>query len=148
MKPSAHEPEFSAQPVAPGETTSASSGSLTPDIVSNIQVHDEAGQPKSEAHPPAASDDMDKIMQDVGKQMKKADKKPAKRHLFSKKPKAQTPAAPKLAAARPVPAAHPAAKAAAAKPKPANKPKPVLAIVLTILVTAALIAAAISAYKQ
>jgi hypothetical protein len=132
------EPEFSAQPIAPAEVPAAPPGSLTPDLVSNIKVHNQGSQPAASGE----DGDMDKIMQDVGKQMKKADNQPVKRHFFSKKTKPK-----KTPSAHQLPAAHTAAKAAPAKPPP-KKSAPVVVITLTILVTAALIAVAVSAYKK
>ena len=133
---------------------------LTPNIVENIPVR---AQTSSAAINEGA--DLDKIMQDVGKELKKEDKKPHKAGFlrFKRKPKTETHTqqAPSLVrsapmsvpTASPKPTSQPAAKAplpkAAAKPKPQRSSSaPVLVITLTIIVTGALIAAAFYAYKK
>lgn len=153
-----------------------------PSLVENIPVHT-PGQPQ-----PSRDEDaeLDKIMQDVGREMRK-DAGPQKKHHFwelnrhHKKEanfSTQMPVknAPPAAAAKPQPApvsrpptaapkppaanhqaqpAHNKVKPAAQKPsKPPKAPKlpkqnsaPIMVIVLTVLVTAALIAVAYHAYK-
>jgi hypothetical protein len=127
------------------------------DIVNNIPMH--------HAAPEAAKDDddLDKIMQDVGHQLNTENHKPAKRrHLFGgSHPKSEA----KLVAqpvprgqfSEPVhsaphqmhqPAASPAHPTPKVKPVPkAKSSAPVMVIVLTLVVTGILIAAAVSAYK-
>lgn len=94
-------------------------------------------------------DDLDKIMQEVGTQLKKDDRHAPKRGLFSKNKTAShhkpTPAPLPEHASAAGQAPHPAA---AAPPKPhAQNSTPVLVITVTIIVTGILIAAAISASK-
>jgi hypothetical protein len=93
-------------------------------------------------------DDLDQIMHEVGTQLKKDDRKPPKRHLFSRKTQAShgkpVPAPP---AANPT-VGHAPVPAAQAPPKPKTKSSaPVLVITVTIIVTGILIAAAVSASK-
>jgi hypothetical protein len=138
-------------------------GAFKTDIVNNIPLHQAAPAAGHEDH------ELDKIMRDVGHQLNKEDHKPAKKHhLFGKhQPKSE----PKLVAQpvdrhqvvnmdvlpattqshqAPKPAANAPQQPSAAKPHPAPKDKrsaPVMVILLTIIVTGILIAAAVSAYK-
>lgn len=136
--PKQNDPPFSAQP----EDT------LKTDIVENIPLHQAAPTPISEA------ENIDGIMKDVSKEVKKVDEPPKKHHLFAHKEK------PKEAEQKPVPAPAPAPPAPTAGPMPrqpvppaAPKPKssksvPVMVIIFTIIITAFLVVAAISAYKK
>lgn len=60
--------------------------SNSPSVVDNIPIHNQVGMPDSHQHDDA---DLDKIMQDVGHELKKDDKKPAKRNLFGRNKKAK-----------------------------------------------------------
>jgi hypothetical protein len=145
----------------PTSSPSPSSDIPPPDLGSKIPVKTQS-TPPSPPQPPkpaAADDDLDKIMQDVGQQLKNEDKQPSKkrRSFFGRKPKNQPEA--KLhaqplppAVAQPLPAAP---QARAPLPQPAIQPTPpktssapVLVITLTIIVTSILIIAAIYAYKK
>lgn len=121
------------------------------DLVGNIPV-------KAQNSPPAADDELDKIMQDVGQQLKNEDRQPSKKHrFFGRRPKSRPepklqaqPLPPAIAQKPPSasPASPPQAKPAA-QPKPAaTSSVPVLAITLTIIVTGVLIIAAVYAYKK
>ncbi|MBX4201793.1 hypothetical protein KW803_02780 [Candidatus Saccharibacteria bacterium] len=136
-------------PAAPQQSHEPDSTPLKTDIVGNIPMHHAQAAPA----PVHDNDNLDKIMQDVGHELKKEDKKPSGHHFFSKKPKtevilhaqpvqreAQTNAPPQAAPAHQLPAAKPQAK-----PKSENK-APVLIIVVTLLVTVILIALAVSVY--
>lgn len=121
-------------------------GTLVPDIVQNIPMQVQAG-----AAPQAINEDdeLDEIMHDVGKNLKEVINKPHKTGLFRRhqapepktpanqtaqtQPKAQSSAAPKPVADKP------------AKAKANNTP--VLVIMMTVIVTCGLIAAAYYAYK-
>jgi hypothetical protein len=135
-----NDPKFSAQPDAAFKT----------DIVDNIPLHQATtSEPVSEA------ENIDGIMKDVSKEVKKVDEAPPKHHLFGHKekpkpaghhsaPVAPAPAPPAPAASGPMPR-QPAPPA----PKPkAKSPKPVMVIIFTVIITAFLIIAAISAYKK
>lgn len=153
-----------------------------PSLVENIPVH----TPGQAQHHRDEDAELDKIMQDVGKEMRK-DAGPPKKHHFwelnrhhkkeanfstqmsiknappaaAVKPRpAPLPRLPAAAAEPPAPSrqaqpAHSRVKAAAQKPsKPPKAPKPpkqnsapVMVIVLTVLVTAALIAVAYHVYR-
>jgi len=132
---------------------------MTTNLVTNIPVHD----PRSSANPASEDAELDKIMRDVGHELKKDDQKVKKaRHsIFSRKAKPTPPvaiqpsvAAPPAAPARaaPVHAAQPAASTHPVKPLAAVKSKsgpaaPVMVIMVTILVTGLLMAAAVYTYK-
>lgn len=134
-------------------------GGLTPSLVSNIPVKEQ--QPGA----PAFNDEaeLDEIMQDVGRQLKKEDNVPRKKGFlgFGRKtktePKLTQP--PSLNRAQPMPVAattpEPALQTAKAPAQPAPKTQPaktnsvpVLVVTLTVIITAALIAAAIYTYKK
>lgn len=158
-------PTAVAQPARPvasaGAAGPGASAMLTTNIVSNIPMHAPAQQPV--AAPALTEDDeLDTIMRDIGQQLKQADRKTTKKHfsLFRRQPKPRPhPAiAPKIKAAapaqpapQPVLPAQPVAKLGAALKTPPKAPKnagaPVGLIFVTILVTGALIAAAIYSYK-
>lgn len=104
-------------------------------------------------------DELDTIMKDVGHQLKQADRKTTKKHsLFGRRRQTPVPKpvpVPKAATAAPA-APQPSVPARAvtvdstvkATPKPVKtSAAPVGAIFMTILVTGALIAAAIYSYK-
>jgi hypothetical protein len=136
-----HDPPFSAQP----EDT------LKTDIVDNIPLH-QAATPT----PVSEAENIDGIMKDVSKEVKKVDEAPKKHHLFPHKEK------PKQASHKPISiptGTTPPPPAAATGPMPrqpapaAPKPKaksstPVMVIIFTLIITAFLIVAAISAYKK
>ena len=153
-------PPNPSPPPAPAPTPPPTS--LTPDIVSNIPVKTPAGSGAASFNDEA---ELDKIMQDVGHELKKEDKKPRQKGRFGFKSKAKT--EPNLAqpptlnrfqtasAPAPVPKTEPqpTAKASAApaatKPKPAKtNSAPVLVITFAVIITAALIAAAVYTYKK
>jgi hypothetical protein len=126
---------------------------LVPDIVNNIPLQ---VQGRANLKPADEDDELDRIMRDVGKDIKEVVKKPDKHHGFFKHNKSAK-REPKLVA-QPIKHEAPAAPApkpiATASQKPAVLPKPlktssppVLAITVAILATGALIAAAYYAYK-
>lgn len=132
------DPPFSAQPEA----------GLQTDIVDNIPLHQAAPAPVGEA------ENIDGIMEDVSKEVKKVDDAPAKHHWFGHKENHKP-------AAHPAPATKPPAPAPPAatpgpmprQPAPAPKPKskssvPVMVIIFTLIITAFLVVAAVSAYKK
>jgi hypothetical protein len=152
-------------------TPPAASDGLTPNIVSNIPIHNQGGVPVA----PAANEDaeLDKIMRDVNHELKKGEKTP-ERHHFSferrhhKKNEAKFSAQPRAIidvkaqpAETPKPTAeHTSTPAPTAQTKPAGRPRPtpvpkpaktssapVMVILLTVIVTGGLIAVAIYAYK-
>lgn len=153
------------QPAGPTTTND----SLKADIVSDIPV----AAPQSGPKPASEDDELDKIMQDVSMDIKDSKSKPRKHGLFhrsKKAPKADAKFSAKpIDNVQPVPKAPPPEKpsepirptttvspspnqAPQAKPaKPVKPPKtsraPVGAIVLALLVTGALSAAAVYAYK-
>ena len=116
---------------------------LRPDIVANIPLKTQSAP----INPIADDDDLDKIMQDVGKDLSKVGDSPHKKRFFEFKRRPKTPKpAPRPKAVRPQPA-KPAAKPAPL-PMPAKQGSvPALAITVAIIVTGVLIAAAYSAYK-
>jgi len=119
-----------------------SSANLRPDIVSNIPIK----APSSPLNPIPEDDELDKIMQDVGKDLKKVSQNAHKKHFFEFK---HHPAPAKPAAKPPVqaqPAKAPQPKAAQQKLQ-RQCTIPVFTITVTIIVTGFLIAAAYSAYK-
>ena len=105
-------------------------------------IHDAPPEPIKDG------DDMDQLMHEVGKELKKDDHKPTKHHFFSrKKPAGQHKPVPAQPPAHPAAASHPP-PAAQAQPKPkTNSSAPVLVITLTVIVTGILIAAAVAASK-
>jgi hypothetical protein len=145
-------------------------GQLKADIVKNIPVHQGASATRPQ---PGSTENIDLLMQDVGKALKKDDHAKPKHHFWDKRPDNQ----PSTFSAQPVPkdvaiAAAPApmpapapqpvpvpaapvqnqpqpAPAAKTKPAPAKTKSsaPVLVIFVTVIVTAGLIFAAYSAYK-
>jgi hypothetical protein len=150
-------------------STAPPSGNLVPDFVGDIPVKTQAG----EAGPVNDDTELDHIMQEVGKDVKKVGQGQHKKHFdFFKHKSKQAKAEPKFHAqpmpAQKVPAARPAVQPKPAQPtaapkaaskikstaqlKPAKPPKsgngaPIMAIIMTIIVTGALIAAAFAAYK-
>lgn len=148
-----------AQPPA----SAAASQTLTTNIVSNIPVH-------APSHPlaprPASEDDeLDKIMQDVGQQLRQAERHTPKKRLFhighKAKPIAPTHPITSLAAVTEIVTDPPVAHAApTVNLRPDNVVKIsspaaskrtgslVLLVLLTVAVTAVLMAAAIYAYRQ
>lgn len=153
MNPTAspNQPLQDASGPVPGPNAAADT--LSPDLVSDIPV-------RAQGSSPAADDELDKIMQDVGQQLKNEDQRPSKKHrsFFGRHPKNRPEA--KLHAqplppvtAQPPPAASqnrpPLPKSAAAQPQPSTTSSaPILVITLTIIVTGILIVAAIYAYKK
>lgn len=115
---------------------------LQTQVVNNIPIHEAAG-PTAPA--PVQPTDENKIMRAVGDQLAKEDQPKPKNHFFSK-PAQQ----PKSAPAQPtqVPEQVPAQKTPPnPAAKPTKKPKssvPVLAIAIAVVVTAGLIALAVS----
>jgi hypothetical protein len=113
-------------------------------------IHDAPPQPIKDG------DDMDQLMHEVGKELKKDDQRPPKHHLFSrKKPADKHKPVPAQPAAHPAAAGHPPQPTAKPQPnthstpiaKQPKSPTPVLVITVTIIVTGILIAAAIAASK-
>ncbi|HET7528735.1 MAG TPA: hypothetical protein VFJ84_00705 [Candidatus Saccharimonadales bacterium] len=142
----------SGRPPRPSQPARAPQ-TLTTNIVNNIPVHAPIQQP---AQPVNEEDELDKIMQDVGRQLKQAERHTPKKRLFSFRHKAK-PIPPQPHAALPVPA-----PIADVKPAPVHKPDtpksvpaaavkpgrpPMMIMILTLAVTTALIAAAIYAYR-
>jgi len=142
---------------------------VTTNLVASIPVHNQATQ----AAPATEDDELDKIMQDVGREMSKDDKKPPKHGLlhFGHNSKATPkPLAPIATAVQPAPAEPMATPQTVSLPSPqppiaAVQPQtqaapvatakakkqsstPVFAIFVAILVTGFLVAAAIAAYRQ
>lgn len=134
-----------AGPANPPQTLSTS-------IVNNIPVHAPA-QPLS--RPLNEDDELDKIMQDVGQQLKQAERLTPKKRFFHFRHKAKPiSASTPMAAAQPqpMPATLPAAQPAeslkqASKVSPVSASSPVLPALFTLAVTLVLIAAAIYSYK-
>ncbi len=138
----------------------AAAGGLRTDLVSDIPVTAQGTAQKRIDD----DEELDKIMRDVGKDVKEVGKKPAKHHWFSKDSKSKTD--PKFSARpidqiKPLPAA-PLKPVQAAQPTPKANPKavpkaqakaiktsrtPIGAIVLAIIVAGGLSAAAYYAYK-
>jgi hypothetical protein len=128
-------------------------GTLVPDIVKDIPLQTQGG---AAAKPANEDDELDRIMHDVGHDIKAIGERPPKKHfdLFghkNKKPKAdpkfhaQPIAVPQQAPARPT--AAPAQKPAAKPQSPKTSDAPVLVIFMAMVITGALIAAAYYAYK-
>jgi hypothetical protein len=116
---------------------------LRPDIVANIPLKVQASPLK----PVSEDEDLDKIMQDVGKDLKQVDKNHHKKKFFDfkRQPKpAKPPTKPAAVPARPA-TAQPKPQVSGKPPKQSSAP--VLAITVAVLVTFALVAAAYSAYK-
>jgi hypothetical protein len=154
-------------PAAPAPAAPASNPASAPNIVANIPVHTQQAAPAPAPHPVNEDDELDRIMHDVGQELKKSDTKPQKHGLldFIHKPKplvkTPTPRAKQQAAAAPIPAPMPVQNLPAAGPAAAvtqgqaqaTKPKtkrsvPVFVIFITLCITGFLIVAAIAAYKQ
>lgn len=146
-----------AQPLA--APVQAATGDTLTSIVNNIPMHAPAPLAAAGVN---EDDELETIMKDIGHELKQADRKTTKKHisLFGRKhqPPAAKPApAPQPAAAAATPLAQPApqtqpVKTAAPILKPAPKtpkanPAPLGVIFITLLVTGALIAAAIYTYK-
>ncbi len=130
-------PPAAAQPPQP--QPQPDDAPLKTDIVNNIPMHQAAPTPIKEG------EDIDNIIQDVSHQLKKDDVKPPKRHMFSKKPKPEV-KPPPVQPPHPVPAAGPIPPPRPLQPK-AKHPVPVGLIVVTIIITGILIAAAVAASK-
>ena len=150
---------------APARPTAVPTAPAT-NLVANIPVHNPADQ----TTPLGEDDELDKIMQDVGREMNKEENKSRKHrflHFGHKTKTVPKPAVPVSATVQsapapmpqPQPVAQPQAAAAVPPLQPqalqaaATKPKeqssaPVFAIFVAILVTGFLIAAAIAAYRQ
>jgi len=139
-----------SQPPKPDDTP------LKKDIVDNIPLHQ--AEPQANPAPIKETENIDGIMKDVAHQLKEEDQKPQKHHWFGHKTEQSKlqPAPVKSQASAPapvVPATGPVPRQAAPAPRPTHalEPKnkaPVLAIVFTLIVTAFLVVAAISAYKK
>lgn len=134
------DPPFSAQP----------QDTLKTDIVENIPLHQAAAPPTA-----SEAENIDDIMKDVSKEVKKVDDKPQKHHLFGHKEQPrplnhQSPAVLAVAPAAPAPASPPMPRQPAPPPaKPTPKSSiPVMTIIFTVIITAFLIVAAIAAYKK
>jgi len=142
--------------------------------MASIPVH---SQGVASASPVNEDEELDKIMHEVGHELKKTEKAPAKHHFhfelkhhkkteakFSAQPRpvmdvkalpVSAPVARPAATAAPVVQAKPPAQARpVAQPKPAKPLKaqktrsaPVMAILMTIIVTAALVGVAVYTYK-
>jgi hypothetical protein len=137
--PKQNDPPFSAQP----EDT------LKTDIVDNIPLHQaSAPTPVSEA------ENIDGIMKDVSKEVKKVVETPKKHHLFAHNEKPKE-AVHKPVPAQPVPLPAPNSGPMPRQPAPPAAPKPkssrsvpVMVIIFTVIITAFLVVAAVSAYKK
>lgn len=135
----------------PKEQPAPNATPLKADIVSNIPLHQaSAPTPVSEA------ENIDGIMKDVSKEVKKVDEVPKKHHLFTHKEKSkETSQKPVPTAAAPPPPVQttgpmprqPAPKAPAHQAEQKSS-KPVMVILFTLIITAFLIVAAIAAFKQ
>lgn len=152
---------------APNPVPPTPSGGSAPNFENNIPVHSQG--PAGNIPPPEnGEDELDKIMQDVGKELKKDDKKPAKKHLLSFARKSNKHSQAKFHA-QPVPRVKPGAQPTPVpipqqhalnrpQPKPpapvaAPQPhrgnySPILVALLTVVVTCSLIALAIFTYKN
>jgi hypothetical protein len=139
-----------AAPVSPAPAAQAATN-----VVTNIPVHTQ----QTAAAPANEDAELDKIMQDVGHELKKEDNKPQKHGFlgFSHKPKPLVKvAAQPVRQTAPMPAQQPVQTATApAVAMPAAVPKakiqrsiPVFVIFVAFLVTGFLVAAAIAAYRQ
>jgi hypothetical protein len=136
------DPPFSAQP----------QDTLKTDIVENIPLHHAASPP-----PVGEAENIDGIMKDVSKEVKKVDDPPKKHHLFAHKEKSKeaghkpvpAPAAQAPSPTAPASGPMPRQPAPPAAPKPkSNRSVPVMVIIFTVIITAFLVAAAVSAYKK
>ena len=126
---------------------------LKADIVNDIPMHAVGGPA-----PIKDGEHLDKLMQDVGHELKKDDEKPTKHHLFSRKKSEKQP--PKLSAQlnRPEPPISHAQQPAMsgqlttqAKSTANKNPKSyglLLVIIVTIFVTGALIAGTVAIYSK
>ncbi|HET6863702.1 MAG TPA: hypothetical protein VFH37_00650 [Candidatus Saccharimonadales bacterium] len=136
------------------------SGSLVPEMVKDIPIAVPGAKPRAGNE----DDELDKIMRDVGQDIKQIDKKKPKHHWFGgqKKSKAEVKfSARPIDPIKPLPSAPPKPQDIAPQPQPAS-PKPTPAIkakpaktshapvgivILAMLVTFGLMAAAYFAYK-
>jgi len=141
----------------PALTSAPANQAFTTNLVTNIPIHD-----PQQSTPAKEDDELDKIMKDVGHELKKdvPVKKAGHFSLFSRKRRTAAPvsvrptAAPPSAPVHPVsaPTTQPAATSHPVKPTAAVKPKqhttaPVMVIMVTVLVTGLLMAAAVYTYK-
>lgn len=137
----------------PQPASSYAPQTLTTNIVNNIPVHAPAQQQPQAAN---EDDELDKIMRDVGHQLKQAERHTPKKRVFhfghkakslpprpAASPQAMAPIADVKPAASSRPAAPKTTPAAAAKPA---RP-PIMLVLLTVAVTAVLMAAAIYTYR-
>ena len=135
------------------------SGSLVPELVKDIPIAMHSASPQAANE----DDELDKIMHDVGRDIKQIGKKKTKHHWFDrqKKPKTEVefsarpidqiklpPAAPKPLDIAPQPQPTSPKPTPGFKAKPAKTSRaPVGIVVLAMLVTFGLMAAAYYAYK-
>jgi hypothetical protein len=105
--------------------------------------------------PVSEAENIDGIMKDVSKEVKKVDEAPPKHHLFGHKEKSEpaehhsAPVTPAPAPPNPVATGPMPRQPAPPAPKPkAKNSRPIMVVVFTVIVTAFLIVAAISAYKK
>lgn len=160
--------KVAAQPTnVPAQANRVAAGTLTPSIVSNIPLRNpDAPKQSAQAKPISEDDELDKIMQDVGQELKKVGQKTNK-GIFSfltKKPKPKS----RLTSAATKPQSKAAANASqikttpqvpasaaslpkvkvAAQPKPVKQHAvPILPIFLALGATLGLIVAAYSAFN-
>jgi len=116
------------------------------DIVNNIPMHSAGGPPA----PAKEDENLDKIMQDVGHELKKDDVKPAKHHFFSKKDTAEAQvhqAPPTNGLQQQTAQNHQPITKPQTKPKPEHN-APVAVIIVTVIVTAILIAVTYWVYSK
>jgi hypothetical protein len=153
----------SAQAVPTAAPLPVAAPNFTTNLVTNIPLHN-----PQKAAPVNEDAELDKIMQDVGHELKKEDhqKKTGHFSIFSRKKKAVATVKPTLSAAVPsqavatpqyvaapaaaVPAQPAPASAAQAKPVPKAKhtsTAPVMTVIVTVVVTGLLMAAAVYSYK-
>ena|SRR5579862_4192548 len=154
---------------APAPAPAAASDSMpiaAPQVVANIPVH----APTAPAAPASEDDELDRIMRDVGQELKKESVKPAKKGLFSFFHKAKAKPQPSATAVhkapvaaqsapapQPTPVSAPVRAVARPQPQPTATPAakvkkqtsvPAFAIFVALLVTGFLTVAAIAAYRQ
>lgn len=155
MNPPSSPPQSNASP-------NLTPGSLTPNIVGNIPVKAPSGPGATSFNDEA---ELDKIMQDVGHELKKEDNKQRPKGFFGfkAKPKAEPKLTQPPTLNRP-PATSPPAPTTKIETQPGAKPPmpistdklkpaktssaPVLVITFAVIITAALIATALYAYKK
>jgi len=157
-------PQVQTQPVtAAAVPQPVAAQNFTTNLVTNIPIHN-----PQQAASVSEDTELDKIMQDVGHELKKEEQHKKSGHfsIFSRKKKAVVTVKPTLSAAAPaqttapqpvtVPMAHavqPAPAAAAqAQAKAVPKAKhgsnaPVMTVIVTVVVTGLLMAAAVYSYK-